>query len=113
MKVFRNNSRYASISRIFEAEVARRPQAIALICANVALTYGELNARANHVASHLSARGVGRGAVVGVLMSRSPEQIIAILAILKCGGAYLPLDGNNPVARNLKCLKAAQVSVLI
>lgn len=113
MQVFGNNSRYASISRIFEAEVARRPQSVALKCANVALTYGELNARANHVASHLLAEGVGRGDVVAVMMSRSPEQIIAILAILKCGGAYLPLDGNNPVARTLKCLKAAQVSVLI
>jgi amino acid adenylation domain-containing protein len=108
-----HNSRHASISRIFEAEVARRPQAIALKCAGVVLTYAQLNACANNVASHLSARGVGRGEVVAVMMSRSPEQVVAILAILKCGGAYLPLDGNNPVARNSKCLKAARVSVLI
>lgn len=107
------NNQHASISRIFEAEASRRPQAIALRCASVALTYAELNARANQVASHLSACGVARGDVVAVMMSRSPEQVVAILAVLKCGGAYLPLDGNNPVARNSKCLNAARVSLVI
>jgi amino acid adenylation domain-containing protein len=111
--VVQNTREDASIPRAFEAEVARRPQAIALKYADVELTYEQLNARANHVAAHLSARGVGRGDIVALMMSRSPEQIIAILAILKCGGAYLPLDGNNPVSRNLSCLEAAQVGVLI
>lgn len=109
----RKNNQYASISRTFEAQASRHPQAIALRCASVALTYAELNARANQVAFHLSTCGVARGDVVAVMMSRSPEQVIAILAVLKCGGAYLPLDGSSPVARNLKCLTAAQVNVVI
>ena len=107
------NNQHASISRIFEAEASKRPQAVALRCASVALTYAELNARANQVAHHLSACAVARGDVVAVMMSRSPEQVVAILAVLKCGGTYLPLDGNNPVARNSKCLNAARVSVVI
>ena len=103
----------ALIHRAFEAEAQLRSDAIAIRHGASALTYATVNRRANFLAAHLRANGVDRGSIVALMMSRRPEQIVAMLAILKCGAAYLPLDANDPVARNQHCLRAAAVAVIV
>ncbi|HEU4881857.1 MAG TPA: amino acid adenylation domain-containing protein, partial [Longimicrobium sp.] len=83
----------------FEAQVARTPDAVALIFEDHSLTYAELNARANRLAHHLRGRGVGPDVRVAVCIERSPELIVAFLAVLKSGGAYVPLDPGDPEDR--------------
>jgi amino acid adenylation domain-containing protein len=99
--------------RVFESQAKRRPRAIALRGRDGFLTYGELNARADHLAVRLQERGVHQGAIVALSVHRSMEMIVSMLAILKCGAAYLPLDDGNPVARNRICLEEARASHLI
>ncbi len=87
------------VHELFEAQAARRPDALAVVDEATRLTYGELNRRANRLARRLRERGVGRDTPVGVCMERAPEMIVAWLAILKAGGAYVPLDPADPPAR--------------
>jgi amino acid adenylation domain-containing protein len=87
------------IHRRFEARAAARPDATAVTCEGAALTYGELNARANRLARHLRVLGVGPESRVGLVAERSPELVAGILAILKAGGAYVPLDPAYPADR--------------
>src|SRR5205823_9713525 len=91
--------REATLAELFEAQVAERPDSIAVTYDGASLTYGELNARANAVARELVARGVGTDELVGLFMERSLEMVIATLAIVKAGGAYLPLDVTYPRER--------------
>ena len=88
-----------SVHRQFEREAARVPQAVAVRCAERALTYGELNDRANRLARHLRRLGVGPDCPVVILLERSPELVVGLLAILKAGGAYVPLDAACPPER--------------
>ncbi|WP_420130153.1 non-ribosomal peptide synthetase [Longimicrobium sp.] len=88
-----------SLHQRFEAQAARTPGAVAVVCGDQALTYGELNARANRLARRLRALGVGPESRVGLCSERSPELITGILAILKAGGAYVPLDPAYPPDR--------------
>jgi amino acid adenylation domain-containing protein len=81
-----------SLAGLFEQRVAGRPQAVALTLDADSLTYGELNARANRLAAHLRGRDVAADVLVGIHLDRSFDLIVAILATLKAGGAYLPLD---------------------
>ena len=81
------------------ARAAERPDAVALIAGSERVRYGELDARAGRLARALRWRGVGPEVVVGVLLERSPIQVAALLAIWKCGGAYLPLDPEHPADR--------------
>jgi amino acid adenylation domain-containing protein len=81
-----------SLAGLFEQRVAERPQAVALTLGADSLTYCELNARANRLAAHLRDRGVAADVLVGIHLDRSFELIVTILATLKAGGAYLPLD---------------------
>lgn len=83
----------------FAAQAARTPHLPALLGDGLSLTYVELDARANQLAHHLQKRGVGAGTLVGLHLARSPEMIIALLGVLKAGGAYLPLDPAYPAAR--------------
>lgn len=83
----------------FEAQVAAQPEAPALTFQGESLTYRELNARANQLAHHLREQGVGPERLVGLYLDRSPRLVIAILAVLKAGGAYLPLDPLYPTER--------------
>ena len=91
--------RSAMIHRLIEAQAARTPDAIALVCEDRALTYRELDCQANRVANELIARGAGPDRVVGLHVDRSCELVIGALAILKAGGAYVPLDPTYPVDR--------------
>ena len=89
----------ATLPALFEGQVGRAPQAIALVFGEESLTYGELNARANRLAHHLIGLGVGPESLVGVALERSIEMVVALLGVLKAGGAYLPLDPDYPEAR--------------
>jgi amino acid adenylation domain-containing protein len=84
---------------LFEEQVRRTPDAVAVVDDNGELTYRQLDQRADHIAGALAARGIGRGALVGVCLPRGPELIAALLGVLKCGAGYLPLDADAPPAR--------------
>ncbi|HWO63420.1 MAG TPA: condensation domain-containing protein, partial [Umezawaea sp.] len=88
-----------SLVDLFEARVDADPESVALVFDDVELSAGELDARANRLAHRLIALGVGRGDLVGVLVRRSPEFVVALLGVLKAGAAYVPLDPANPVER--------------
>ena len=94
----------ATLPELFEAQVARDPQAIAVVFGKESLTYGELNARANRLSHYLIGLGVGPESLVGIVLERSFEMIVALLATMKAGGAYLPLDPNYPFARRTQTL---------
>ena len=91
--------RSRSFPDLFQRQVSRTPHEIALVSGHESLTYAELNARANRLAHHLIADGAGPGVIVGVRVERSIEMVIALLAVLKSGAAYLPLDPQFPAAR--------------
>ncbi|HEY1243817.1 MAG TPA: condensation domain-containing protein, partial [Hyphomicrobiaceae bacterium] len=86
----------ATLPALFAAQVAKTPDAVAAVFEGESLSYGELDARANRLAQHLRALGVGPEVVVGLCVERSLEMLIGLLAILKAGGAYLPLDPGYP-----------------
>jgi amino acid adenylation domain-containing protein len=105
---------------LIEARTAQQPDALAVVFdpqdnpdLNHHLTYGELNARANHLARQLQRLGVGSDSLVGVYMVRSVEMVIALLGILKAGGAYVPLDPTYPRDRLSYMLATARVPVLL
>ncbi|HYH80071.1 MAG TPA: amino acid adenylation domain-containing protein, partial [Longimicrobium sp.] len=89
----------SGVHEVFEALVRAAPDAVALAWADVSLTYAELNAWANRVARHLRGRGAGAGARVAILMPRSLDLVVAELAILKAGAAYVPIDPTFPAGR--------------
>jgi len=101
------------IHHLFEARVERTPDAVAVVFENERLTYGELNVRANRLAHHLRALGVGPETLVAICMERSPEMIIGLLGILKAGGAYVPLDPKYPKERLAFMLADTRVPVLV
>ena len=88
-----------SIPALFAAQVARAPEAVALVCGEVSWTYRELDEASNRLAHLLFGQGVGPGECVALLLSRSVEAIVAMLAVLKTGAAYLPIDPVLPAAR--------------
>ena len=88
-----------SIPVLFAAQVARTPEAVAISCGERSWTYRELDEAANRLAHLLAGQGVGPGQCVALLFSRSAEAIVAILAVLKTGAAYLPIDPGLPAAR--------------
>src|SRR5215475_12095945 len=81
-----------NVAQLFEAQVARTPEAIALVWGEEELTYREVNTQANKLAHHLRRRGIGAETAVGVYMERAPRLIIGLIAICKAGACYLPLD---------------------
>jgi amino acid adenylation domain-containing protein len=89
----------ACIHHLFQAQAARTPDTVAVFRGGDALTYGELEARANRLAHHLRALGVGPERCVGVCLERTPALAVALLAVLKAGGAYVPLDPAYPRER--------------
>jgi non-ribosomal peptide synthetase component F len=87
------------VHRLFEAQARRAPQRVALVQADATLSYGELDARANRLARQLQQSGVGAEDSVALLVDRSAEAVVAMLAVLKAGGCYVPLDAAYPAAR--------------
>ncbi len=87
------------VHELFEAQVARRPDAVALVFEGMPLTFADLNGRANQLAYHLRALGVGPDRRVGICMDRCLDMVVGLLAVLKAGGAYVPLDPNYPQER--------------
>ena len=102
-----------SVHGLFEDQVDATPDAVALVYEDATLTYRELDRRANRLAYHLRAVGVGPDSPVGVLMDRSLEMIVALLAILKAGGAYVCLDLLAPPERLAFLLSDTKIDVLL
>ncbi|HEX7736569.1 MAG TPA: amino acid adenylation domain-containing protein, partial [Ktedonobacteraceae bacterium] len=105
--------RQEGLHQLFEQQVERAPDAIALVYEDEHLTYAELNARANHLATLLRARGVGPEVLVGVYLPRSLDLIISVLGILKAGGAYFALDLDAPPQRLASLLELAEPSLVV
>ncbi len=101
------------VHQSFEQQAAKSPDAIALVCDDERLTYGELNRRANQLASYLQSLAVGPESLVAIFMERSAEMIVALLGTLKAGGAYLPIDTAYPKERVLYMLEDARVAALL
>lgn len=101
------------IHELFEAQAERTPLAIAAIHDARSLTYAELNLKANQLARFLRERGVGPDQLVGICVERSLEMVIALLAALKAGGAYLPLDPRYPTERLQYMLEDAAPKVVL
>jgi amino acid adenylation domain-containing protein len=98
---------------LFEERARRAPAAIALEHGGETLTYEELNRRADRLAAHLRGRGVGPEVLVGLAVERSPAMVVAMLAVLKAGGAYLPLDPAYPEARRAMMLEDSRAAVVL
>jgi amino acid adenylation domain-containing protein len=101
------------IHELFERQVERTPDAVALLFADESLTYAELNRRANQLAHYLRRLSVGPDVLVAVMLERSLEMIVTLLGILKAGGAYVPLDPQYPQERLSYMLEDAQAQVLV
>src|SRR5262249_34058845 len=87
------------VHELFEARAAERPESIAVVHEGSHWTYGELNAQANRLAHYLRARGVGPDARVALCVERGVNMVVGLLAVLKAGGAYAPLDPAYPPER--------------
>ena len=87
------------LHELFEEQVRRTPQALAVVCGDEQLTYEQLNRRANHLAHYLIKRGVRADQLVGLCLAPSPELLVGMLAVLKAGGAYVPLEPSHPAER--------------
>ncbi len=101
------------IHQLFEAQVERTPDAVAVVFEDQQLSYYELNARANQLAHYLQSVGVKPEVLVGLCVERSLEMVVGLLGILKAGGAYLPLDPTYPPQRLACMVEDAQISVLL
>jgi amino acid adenylation domain-containing protein len=105
--------RETTIAAVFESQVRRAPQAIALVAGAEVLTYDELNARANQLACVLREHGAGAGKTVGLCLHRNADLTVAMLGTLKAGAGYVPLDPANPPARLAALAADAGVTCLL
>ncbi|MDP1419335.1 non-ribosomal peptide synthase/polyketide synthase [Peribacillus simplex] len=101
------------IHELFEQQVARTPEAVAVVYEGGQLTYQELNEKANQLAHYLQKRNIGPESLVGICVERSPDMIIGLLGILKAGGAYVPLDPSYPENRLRYILENSKIQVLL
>ncbi len=102
-----------TIVDLFEEQVKKTPDAVAVVFEEQQLTYSELNSKANQLAHYLQTLGVKPEVLVGICVVRSTEMVIGLLGILKAGGAYVPLDPTYPAARLAFMLSDSQVPVLL
>jgi amino acid adenylation domain-containing protein len=102
-----------TLGEMFERQVVQTPERVALVTGEEELTYGELNARAEGLARQLRELGVGAESLVGICAERTSEMVVALLSVLKAGGAYLPLDPAYPAERLSYMLEDAGVRVLL
>jgi amino acid adenylation domain-containing protein len=101
------------IHQLFEEQVERTPEAVAVVYEDEQVTYRELNERANRLAHYLQSQEVGPGTLVGICVERSVEMVVGLLGILKAGGAYVPIDPQHPRARAALMLADAQVRLVL
>jgi amino acid adenylation domain-containing protein len=101
------------IHQLVEAQVAKTPNAIAVVFEDKQITYQELNEKANHLAAYLVTLGVKPEVKVGICVERSLEMVIGLLGILKAGGAYVPIDPSYPSERIAFLLEDAQIGILV
>ncbi|MEH1901876.1 MAG: amino acid adenylation domain-containing protein [Nostoc sp.] len=101
------------IHQLFEEQVEKTPEAVAVVFENQQLTYYQLNQKANQIAHHLQSLGVGPDDLVAICVERSLEMVVGLLGILKAGGAYVPLDYNYPQERLSYMLTDSGVEVLL
>ncbi|QSQ15806.1 non-ribosomal peptide synthase/polyketide synthase [Myxococcus landrumensis] len=106
-------SREETLAELFEEQVERTPGRVAVEWGEEALTYDQLNERANQLAHHLRARGVGPEVRVGLCVERSVEWVVAVLGVVKAGGAYVPLDVSTPAERLRWMKREAGVAVVV
>lgn len=104
---------YQCVQQMFEAQAQKTPDALALVCEQEFLTYSQLNNRANQLAHYLQGLGVGAETVVALCLERSTEMIVALLGVIKAGGAYLPLEPTHPAQRLTTLLSESQTQFLI
>ncbi|EJL94065.1 amino acid adenylation enzyme/thioester reductase family protein [Herbaspirillum sp. CF444] len=102
-----------SLPAIFEHAVQKAPESIALVLEDEAITYDQLNRRANRLAHQLRAMGVGPDFLVGICLERSTDMIVAILAVLKAGGAYVPLDPAYPDSSLQFMVRDAALAIIV
>lgn len=102
-----------TVPELFEAQAARSPETPAVLYKDTSLTYGALNERANQLARLLIDQGVGPDHLVALSVPRSPDLVVALLAVLKAGGAYLPLDPRYPTARKAFMVQDAAPRLLV
>ncbi|MBO3797193.1 non-ribosomal peptide synthetase, partial [Bacillus subtilis] len=105
--------RNKTIHELFEEQVERTPENIAVVADNQKLSYKELNSKSNQLARVLKGRGIKAESIVGIMMERSVNMVIGILGILKAGGAYLPIDPEYPSNRIVNTLNDSRASLLI
>ncbi|MEG4885837.1 amino acid adenylation domain-containing protein [Microcoleus sp. F8-D3] len=117
LETFNDNAREYPVERtihdLFESQVEKTPDRIAVVFEETQLTYRELNAKANQLARFLQSLGVKNRQLVGILQKRSPNFLIAILAILKAGGVYVPIDSTYPPERIRYMLSHSEVGILL
>jgi amino acid adenylation domain-containing protein len=104
---------FSFVGDLVAKQATANPKAIAVAAGQNALSYGELDRRANQLACQLRALGVGRDSSVGIYLDRSPEMVMAALAVLRAGAAYLPLDPSQPIARLQFMLQDAGARVVV
>jgi amino acid adenylation domain-containing protein len=105
--------RELSIQQVFEQQVKQTPDAVALVAGNDSLTYSELNEKANQLAHFLLKSGIKRGDRVAVSLNRSLEVVVSLIAILKVGAAYVPVDPSYPASRLAFLIQDSQAKVLL
>lgn len=103
----------ATLHRMFEAQVARTPRNVAVFYEGAALTYDDLNTRANQLARRLRREGVTPGSLVGLCVERSLEMVVGIFGVLKAGGAYVPMDPSYPEDRLAHMARDSQAPVIL
>ena len=103
----------ACVHSLFEAQVERTPLATAVVFEQERYTYREINRRANQLAHHLQRLGVGPEAIAGIRLERSPNMVVAMLGVMKAGGAYMPIDPAYPPERTAFMLADAHPQVLL
>jgi non-ribosomal peptide synthetase component F len=103
----------ATLATLFDGQAARSPNATAIICGEERLSYVELHARGDALARVLRSRGVGPDILVGVCLPRTVNLVVAVLAIHKAGGAYLPLDPNYPAERLAHMVQDSQTRIIL
>lgn len=104
---------HLTVASLFASVVERCPNAVAVACRSEFLTYRELNERANQLAHYLQRRGIGSEVIVGICLPRGMQMLVAILGVLKAGGAYLPLDTSLPLERLTYMLEETQAPLIL